>query len=108
MARDLVPQSNASGELAPAALPAIIASTGKRGTGRFFDFFTSNIRNLNTRRAYFRASCDFFNWLQERKVTELAHVQPIHVAGYIEELKATHAAPSIKQHLAAIRMLLDW
>ncbi len=75
---------------------------------RFLDFFTSNIRNPNTRRAYVRAVMDFLNWLQKRKVTELAGVQPIHVSGYIEELQHRLTAPSVKQHLAAIRMLLDW
>jgi site-specific recombinase XerD len=30
------------------------------------------------------------------------------VAGYIEILQARLAAPSVKQHLAAIRMLFDW
>ena len=32
----------------------------------------------------------------------------MHVAGYIEELGTSHAAPSVKQSLAAIRMLFDW
>jgi integrase/recombinase XerD len=35
-------------------------------------------------------------------------VQPILVAAYVEELQKTHAALSVKQHLAAIRMLFDW
>lgn len=75
---------------------------------RFLDFFTSNIRNPNTRRAYAGAVMDFLNWLQKRKVTELADVQPIHVSAYIEELQHRLMAPSVKQHLAAIRMLFDW
>jgi integrase len=32
----------------------------------------------------------------------------MHVAAYIEMLQARLAAPSVKQHLAAIRMLFDW
>jgi site-specific recombinase XerD len=32
----------------------------------------------------------------------------VHVAGYVEELGTTNAAPSVKQALAAIRMLFDW
>ena len=32
----------------------------------------------------------------------------MHVAAYIEELQGSLAAPSVKQHLAAIRMLFDW
>jgi integrase/recombinase XerD len=35
-------------------------------------------------------------------------VQPVHVAGYIEQLQATRKATTVKQHLACIRMLFDW
>jgi integrase/recombinase XerD len=35
-------------------------------------------------------------------------VQPVHVAAYVEECGRTHAKPTVKQHLAAIRMLFDW
>jgi hypothetical protein len=36
--------------------PAIIAGVGERASYRFFEFFTANIRNPNTRRAYARAA----------------------------------------------------
>ena len=35
-------------------------------------------------------------------------IQALHVAAYIEELQSSLAPPSVKQHLAAIRMLFDW
>ena len=35
-------------------------------------------------------------------------VQPVHVAGYIEELTRERSAPTAKQRLAAIRHLFDW
>jgi integrase/recombinase XerD len=35
-------------------------------------------------------------------------VQPVHVAGYTEELGKVRSAPTVKQHLACIRMLFDW
>jgi site-specific recombinase XerD len=38
----------------------------------------------------------------------LEAIQPIHVAAYIEHLMATRSRPTVKQHLAAIRMLFDW
>jgi hypothetical protein len=44
--------------LAPSAgvpVPPIIASAGRRASRRFVEFFTANIRNLNTREAYARA-----------------------------------------------------
>ena len=35
-------------------------------------------------------------------------VLPVHVAAYIEQLQGKLAAPTVKQHLACIRMLFDW
>ena len=74
---------------------------------RFWEFFTANIRNRNTRKAYFVAVARFSDWCEARKLL-LHEVQPIHVAAYVETLMETHAKPTVKQHLAAIRMLFDW
>ena len=35
--------------------PALVAASGEHASYRFFEFFTANIRNPNTRRAYARA-----------------------------------------------------
>jgi integrase/recombinase XerD len=35
-------------------------------------------------------------------------VKPIHVATFIEELSQELSKPTVKQHLAALRMLFDW
>lgn len=88
-------------------LPAVIAGAGERAGRRFVEFFTANIRNPNTRAAYARAVGDFFAWLEERGVT-LERVEPVIVAGYIEQLGKTKSAPTVKQNLAAVRMLFDW
>ena len=40
-------------------LPALVSSTGERAAVRFLDFFTSNIRNPNTRKAYARGLGEF-------------------------------------------------
>jgi integrase/recombinase XerD len=61
-------------------LPALIAGAGERAAWRFLEFFTVNIRNANTRAAYARAAAVFLQW----------------------------SAPTVKQHLACIRMLFDW
>ena len=66
------------------------------------------IRNKNTRMAYYRAVCHFFAWVEQHEIGELADIEPIHVAAYIEVLQTTDAKPTVKQHLAAIRMLFDW
>ena len=73
---------------------------------RAFEFFTVNIRNPNTRKAYARAASDFATWCELHGITDVRHVRPVHVAAYIEGLQI--AAPSIKQRLAALRMLFDW
>jgi hypothetical protein len=40
--------------------------------------------------------------------TILRRVRPIHVATFIEELLQELSKPTVKQHLAALRMLFDW
>lgn len=89
------------------AVPAIVADQGERAATRFVEFFTANIRNRNTRRAYGNAVTDFFAWC-ERFRLELTSIQPVHVAAYVEQLGQEKAPPTVKQHLAAIRMLFDW
>ena len=86
-------------------IPALFLPNAKAAE-RFFDFFTSHIRNKNTRRAYYNAVCQFSEWCEGRGVRDLTHVKPFHVAGYIEGL--ARAKPTVKQHLAALRMLFDW
>src|ERR1700684_1320944 len=88
-------------------LPALFAPD-KDAAKRFIEFFTANIRNPNTRRAYARAAVEFAVWCQQNDLNELADIEPMHVAAYIELLQTRLAAPSVKQHLAAIRMLFDW
>ncbi|WP_415868350.1 tyrosine-type recombinase/integrase [Burkholderia ubonensis] len=89
-------------------VPALVASAGEPAGVRFLEFFTSAIRNPHTRRAYARAASDFLTWCSEIGVSSIAAVQPLHVAAWIELQTATHAAPTVKQQLAAIRHLFDW
>src|SRR5277367_1887568 len=89
-------------------VPAAIADAGEKAVRRFLEFFAATIRNRNTREAYYRAACSFFGWLEQHDIGELADIEPMHVSLYIETLQATAAKPTVKQHLAAIRMLFDW
>lgn len=50
----------------------------------------------------------FFAWSERRGVTRLEQVQPVLVAAYIEQLGRRASKPTVKQHLAALRMLFDW
>jgi len=88
-------------------LPAIIAGEGQRASKRFLEFFTANIRNPNTRLSYLRAISPFLAWCEERD-TSLHQIEPMIVAAYIEQLTHERAPQTVKQHLAAIRMLFDW
>lgn len=88
-------------------LPALFAPT-PNAAKRFVEFFTANIRNPNTRRAYTRAAGDFSAWCDTAGLTDLHDIEPVHVAAYIEGLQLRLSAPSVKLHLAGIRMLFDW
>src|SRR4051794_4158369 len=88
--------------------PVLGAAAGDRAAYRFLEFFTAQIRNLHTRRAYVRAVGEFCVWLEAYGVPSIAAVGSIHVAAYVEELGHRHSAPTVKQQLAAIRMMFDW
>jgi site-specific recombinase XerD/REP element-mobilizing transposase RayT len=88
-------------------VPTLIADLGDDATKRFLEFFTANIRNKNTRAAYARAVGQFLAWCQDRGLA-LRQVEPMLVAAYIERLQQSKAKPTVKQHLAALRMLFDW
>jgi site-specific recombinase XerD len=87
---------------------ALVAASGPRASYRFLEFFTANIRNPHTGRAYTRAAVEFFDWLAAKGVTELATIQSVHVAAaYIEQLQRERSASTAKARLAALRHLFD-
>lgn len=91
------------------AVPAVVTRLGgERAAWRFLEFFTANIRNKNTRAAYARAVRLFCAWLDGRGVRDLGQVNPVLLAAYIEELGGHFSKPTVKQHLAAVRMLMDY
>jgi len=87
------------------AVPALFAAQEDTAR-RAFEFFAVTIRNANTRRAYARAASGFSGWCADHGIADVRLVQPVHVAAYIEDLALS--APSVTQHLAALRMLFDW
>ncbi len=92
---------------ATTVVPAFIADGGERAGYAFVDFFTAQIRNPNTRAAYAIAVRSFCAWCDVQRLT-LRTLRTHHVAAYVELLGRRYSAPSVKQHLAAIRMLFDW
>jgi site-specific recombinase XerD len=88
--------------------PRLIAALGSNAELRFLEFFTANIRNPHTRRAYAQATREFLTCCAAAGVPSIAAVQPLHVAAYVEQLSRERSAPTAKQRLAAIRHLFDW
>jgi integrase/recombinase XerD len=88
-------------------VPAIIMGGGEHAAKRFIEFFTANIRNPNTRAAYGHAVSLFCDWCDANRLA-LIDLEPVVIAAYIEQLTTSRSAPTVKQHLAAIRMLMDW
>src|ERR1700693_3757008 len=75
---------------------------------RMRDFFSSHIRNPNTRRAYREAVRQFSGFCAEHGIVDLAQVEPLHVAAFVESQRKQNSKPTVKQRLAALRMLFDW
>jgi site-specific recombinase XerD len=96
-----------AGSHSGATVPALYAPTAQAAK-RSIEYFAANIRNPNTRRAYFHAVLEFSSWCEAQNFTEIVDIEPLHVAAYIEQLSQRLAKPSVKQHLAAIGMLFDW
>jgi integrase/recombinase XerD len=50
----------------------------------------------------------FAQWCEARSIRELAAVEPSYIAALIKQLQDKFTPPTVKQHLAALRMLFDW
>lgn len=85
-------------------LPVMIIDAGDKAAFHFVEFFTANIGNPNTRRAYARAVGDFTRWAEQHRVT-LWEITSITVAAYIEG--QTGSPQGVQQKRAAIRILFD-
>jgi site-specific recombinase XerD len=103
MTSELVP-SPAPGVFVPAQLFAPTPKAAKR----VFEFFTTQLNNDHTRKAYVNATRRFADWCEAHGISELAAVEPSHIAGFIKQLERQFTPPTVKQHLAALRMLFDW
>ena len=89
------------------SLPSIFTARPE-ARERMRDFFSSHIRNANTRRAYMEAVRQFSTFCTEHGMSDLTQVQPVHVAAFVEAQMKLHSKPTVKQRLAALRMLFDW
>ncbi len=104
---DIVPSFGQLDAKRPEHVPALFQDTGDKGWFRFTEFFTARIRNPNTRAAYLRAARQFSDWCEARHIP-FANLNSIVVAAYIEDLGTRAARPTVKQHLASLRVLFDF
>jgi site-specific recombinase XerD len=74
---------------------------------RTLEFFTANISNDHTRKAYANAARRFSLWC-ESMAMQLPDVKPVHVAAFIKQVEQQYSIPTAKLHLAALRHLFDW
>ena len=88
--------------------PALIARASPSARKKFFEFFTAPIRNANTGPLITGAIQQFLAWCERAGYQDLEDIEPITVAAYIEILQRQAAPPTVKQHMAAIRMLFSW
>jgi site-specific recombinase XerD len=88
-------------------VPKLVADAGDKAARHYANFFAA-IDNDNTRAAYSRACANFFAWCETKGIADLVEVEPFHVGAYLKAIGATHEKPTVKQHLAAVRMLFDW
>ena len=86
---------------------ALITRSGSHAVERLIEFFTAEIRNPHTRRAYGRTAYYFFSWMDAQGLT-LEQIGPVHVATWVEQLQKDYDTASVKQQLAGVRMLFDY
>ena len=88
--------------------PAPLFTPTPQAAKRMLEFFTAQLNNPHTRRAYLNAARRFAAWCQDHRIGQLTDVQPVHVAAFIQDLQGQLAPATVKQHLAALRVLFDW
>ena len=93
------------GRGADVVLPQLIVDAGPAAVERFLQFLRGADREREDAGRVRASRGQFLAWCEDRGIG-LAAIAPLHVAAYIR----THpgSVPTVKQHLAALRMLCDW
>ena len=96
--------------LSPTAqtFPVALFAPTPKAAKRTLEFFTAQINNDHTRKAYLNATRRFAEWCDGRGIAQLADVEAFHIAAFVKELQREFSPPTVKQHLSALRTLFDW
>lgn len=94
--------------LATTRMPALV-SADPRARYAILEFFKAKIRNAHTRRAYIRAAEDFLRFAGQTPTGQrIETIRSVDVSDWVATMEAAGlAAPTIKQRLAAVRMLFS-
>ncbi|MFC1758390.1 tyrosine-type recombinase/integrase [Planctomycetota bacterium] len=103
----IVPSESKSLLSSSGKVPNVLSDAGGDVVKVFLTFFTDQIRNPNTRQAYLHNAIAFFEWCGDNQLS-FADIESFHISGYIEQLRQLKSDATVKQHLAAIKMLFDW
>src|ERR1700689_5745345 len=88
---------------APELRPAPLFAPTPKAAKRVLEFFTAQVNNDNTRKAYLNATRRFAAWCDRRGIAQLADVQAFHEAGFVKELQTEFTAPLLKTTLPRAR-----
>jgi hypothetical protein len=61
-------------------VPPAVVNAGDRAAHHSLEFFTAQIRNPHTRRAYAWVVGDFCTWLEDRQLPSVTAVTLVHIA----------------------------
>ena len=104
--------SNMSTEIVLSPAPGLqqpaLFTPAPKAAKRVLEFFTAQINNDHTRKAYLNATRRFAAWCDAHGIGQLADVQAFHVAAFVKELQGQFSPPTVKLHLTALRVLFDW
>jgi integrase/recombinase XerD len=84
--------------------PRLVEQAGGNARFAWDEFFSAELRNPHTRRAYLHAVRQFLAWCESHRL-ELRQVTPGLVGTYYDGLHAS--IPTKKQHLSALRCFFD-
>ena len=68
---------------APMLQPVALFTPTPEAARRVLEFFTAQINNDHTRKAYLNATRRFAAWCDRRRIGQLADVQAVHVAAFV-------------------------
>ena len=67
-------------------LPSVVEAAGEEAQRKFLEFFLAQISSENTRKAYARATRQFFEWCEERGL-KLEEIGPNVAALYVRTVR---------------------